>query len=352
MRPSSLIALPLLAAAAGAASGEAAVERHGQAPPPPPPQLFWGFDAGFGDNMVLQQGPAKAAVYGYLDVPAASVRVTVLHNGVALYSVNATLNATQQPFGAGWGVRPCSKADCPPYDMATFTPFAYPLPTWKALLQPMAAGENYTITAVCTGCGNASAPARALTLSNVAFGDVWFCSGQSNMWLPVLHTFDRNDTARNISAGKYANIRVMAGSSANYPYAQWPPAYGDGTVPHASNAWMTAQQAAPAGCMEAQSCPLFSIGATCWYTAQSLANHGVSVPLGLINTALGGQRIEEYMLNTTTAACTDLSGSDTPWWNAQLYGTYINWFVDMTVKGWWWYQGACVRAPVGGGGGG
>lgn len=311
------LAAQLLAACVAAASpGEAELQPGGA---PAPPRLFWGFDAGFGDGMVLQQAPAIAAVYGYLDVPTASVRVTVSQDGAPLYSVDAALNATQQPFGAGWGVRPCSKQDCPPYDMATFTPFAYPLPTWKALLRPTAAGGNYTITAVCTGCANASQP--PLALINVAFGDVWFCSGQSNMWLPVLHTFDRNDTARNISAGKYANIRVMAGSSANYPYAQWPPAYGGGgggAAPRPSNPWLTAQQAAPAGCVEAQSCPLFDVGAACWYTAQALADRGVTVPLGLVNTALGGQRIEEYMVNTTTASCADLSGSDTPWWNGQL----------------------------------
>ena len=87
----------------------------------PPPfrntTLFWGWDAGFGDNMVLQRAPAAAAVYGYLDSPSATVRVTVSSNGAPLYSVDATYNTTLQPFGDGWGVRPCLKAACPPYDM-------------------------------------------------------------------------------------------------------------------------------------------------------------------------------------------------------------------------------------------
>jgi sialate O-acetylesterase len=227
--------------------------------------------------------------------------------------------------------------------MSTFTPFPYPLPTWKALLQPMAAGYNYTVTAVCTGC-NATEP---VSITNVAFGDVWFCSGQSNMLLPVTFSFTRNETANNISANNaYSNLRVMAGSSGNYPYKNWPPAYAravtqpDGKITAASNPWMTAAQAAPAGCVETQKCPLFDIGAACWYAVQSLADMGVTVPIGVINTALGGQRIEEYMLNTTTEACTDLNSQTIPWWNGQLFGTYIYMFTDMTVKGFMWYQGS------------
>jgi hypothetical protein len=142
----------------------------------PPPfrnaTLFWGFDAGFGDNMVLQRAPAAAAVYGYLDSPAATVKVTVYSNGAALYSVDATYNTTLQPFGDGWGVRPCLKAACPPYDMDTFTPFSIALPTWKAQLQPTPAGGNYTITAECTGCISTA----TLTISNAIFGDIWVVS--------------------------------------------------------------------------------------------------------------------------------------------------------------------------------
>ncbi len=139
----------------------------GAPPPPTPPALFYGFDAGFGSNMVLQRAPAAASIYGYLDTPSATVKVTVSSNGTALYSVDATYNSTLQPFGDGWGARPCPKAVCPPYDMATYTPFAYPLPTWKVLLQPTLAGGNYTITAVCSGCITNTS---TLTMTNVIFG--------------------------------------------------------------------------------------------------------------------------------------------------------------------------------------
>ena len=105
------------------------------------------------------------------------------------------------------------------------------MPGWKALLRPTKAGGAYTITAVCTGC----AVNATQSISNVAFGDVWLCSGQSNMWLPVANSFSRNATVAAIVAGKYSNVRVMAGSSGSSVYADktgrvnTAADYGDGT---------------------------------------------------------------------------------------------------------------------------
>ena len=172
------------------------------------------------------------------------------------------------------------------------------------------------------------------------FGDVYLCSGQSNLWLPVANTFHRNESALNISAGAFQNVRMMAGSSSHVPYAAWPPAYGSGA--RASNPWMTATAAAPAGCVAAQNCPLFQVGATCWYALSGLSAGGVTTPIGLMANAIGGQRIEEYMVNTTTSACADLNSQNIPWWNAQLYGQQTLPFVDMTLKGWLWYQGVRI----------
>ena len=156
------------------------------------------------------------------------------------------------------------------------------------------------------------------------------------MWLPVQHTFSRNDTVRSIQAGKFTNIRIMAGNSGNQPYAKWPTNYGQ---KGGSNPWMTAEQAIADGTWDKPSFSLFNLGATCWYFGQRLAELGIDVPIGLADTAIGGQRIEEYSLNTTLDVCTDRMSEDIPWWDAQLYGQQILPFVDATVKGWVWYQG-------------
>ena len=59
-------------------------------------------------------------------------------------------------------------------------------------------------------------------------------------------------------------------------------------------------------------------------------------PLGLIGTAIGGSVIEEWTTNSTTAGCKNASmgrGSQTLWDSKVV--PYLN----MTVKGWLWYQG-------------
>ena len=138
-----------------------------RAPPPPPPSPPvrmimppFSFGPAFGSHMVLQQAPAKSAVFGYLSAGATAVKVTVSSGGKELYSVDASVDATlHQPFGESdsgtWGVK-------------TFNAFNKSVPGWKALLKPAAAGGAYTITATCTGCtANATQ-----SISDVAFGDV------------------------------------------------------------------------------------------------------------------------------------------------------------------------------------
>ena len=123
----------------------------------------------FGDNMVLQMEPAAAAVYGVATPTATHVNITVTESGSAAstYTVQATwlgYNATHQPVGP---------------EFAGMDPGIEPLFAWKALLRPTAAGGNYTLFAQCTGCTGTGEYSNA-TITNVTFGDVWHCSGQSN----------------------------------------------------------------------------------------------------------------------------------------------------------------------------
>lgn len=146
---------------------------------------------------------------------------------------------------------------------------------------------------------------------------------------------------RDISAGKYSNIRLMAGVSGNHvrgdtavgPGGVWPLPYGG---VNGSNAWITTAQAVPDGCVDSGSCPLFGMGATCWFFAQGLADLGVTTPIGIANTAIGGQHIEEFMINSTIATCSETAqhvmGHDFgPWGNSQVFGSQVVPFVDMCV---------------------
>ena len=146
---------------------------------------------------------------------------------------------------------------------------------------------------------------------------------------------------RAIQAGKYSNIRLMAGSSGNKPDGSWPPKYGG---VGGSNPWMTAQQAVADGTWDKPTFSLFQIGGTCWYFAQALADLGVTTPIGITDTAIGGQRIEEFMNNASIGVCSERAGENIPWWDGELFGQQILPFVDMTVKGW---VRSCFK-PIGG----
>ena len=87
------------------------------------------------------------------------------------------------------------------------------------------------------------------------------------------------------------------------------------------------------------------MGGTCWYFAQELVDRGITTPIGIADTAIGGQRIEEFMNNKTytgATACPDAEGGVEvrTAWNGQLFAKQIMPFVDMTVKGWTWCE--CV----------
>lgn len=163
-------------------------------------------------------------------------------------------------------------------------------------------------------------------------------------WLPVDHSFSRNDTVAAIKAGKYNNIHLMAGGSGNNPSTFHPGGEGYGRK-NGSNPWMTAAQAIATGSSASSggSYPLFKLGAACWYFGQRLSELGVDVPIGLADTAIGGQRIEEYMNNATINRCQNRSSENIPWWDGELWAQQVIPFVDMTVKGWVWYQ---VRPPA------
>lgn len=136
------------------------------------------FAGNFGDGMVLQRGPGKAAVYGTA-TPSAAVKLVLAAPGTHAASATSAVTVTTTTNVDG---------------------------SWKVLLPPQSAGTGYTVTATCTGCTNSSAVASA---SDVAFGDVWMCSGQSNMEVTLRNTFSRNESYTEADAGKYNNIRLF-----------------------------------------------------------------------------------------------------------------------------------------------
>ena len=295
---------------------------------PPQPAMFSGV---FDDNMVLQRAPAKAAVFGTTsnftsEATAAKVTVEVTSadqfTGELLASKTYTANVAEDG-------------------------------SWKVLLDAAEAGGAYMITCACTsGCVNSTVGGH---IQNVTFGDVYFCSGQSNMELLLHFTFSRNDTLDAIAKGRYQNIRIR-----QFPHNPMPePTYtveaGKGHLAPNASTWLGAGQAlaieVPAHtcfvCGPANRSVLMTFSAACWYFGQALTdelakmNNGDAPPIGLIASSVGGTMIElwtpaEELQNCKNTSCGTKINSTVC---GTLYNGMVAPFVNMTVKGYVWYQG-------------
>jgi sialate O-acetylesterase len=136
---------------------------------------------------------------------------------------------------------------------------------WQALLPAMSAGGPYSLE-LRTGSG------ESRSISDLLVGDVWLCSGQSNMQLPVSRTLDAE---REIAASANDRIRVLSVTRASSPVPLQVFAH--------PVAWAAA---APA--------TIRDFSAACYYFARELQK-SVPVPMGLIHSSWGGSGIETWL---------------------------------------------------------
>lgn len=196
---------------------------------------------------------------------------------------------------------------------------------WRANLPPLPAGGPHTLTA-------RSDDGRKQTIRDVLVGDVWLCSGQSNMVLEIRRALDADSEAANVIDDK---IRMLTIPTA----ARQTPASGFASLAP----W---RKAAPADA------PRFS--AVCYYFARELRKT-TDIPIGLIVAAWGGSRIETWMshegletvgLDQERLAIARL-GADDPaeaaarwgeiwenWWRGQAPAGDEPWRVDAATADW------------------
>jgi sialate O-acetylesterase len=131
---------------------------------------------------------------------------------------------------------------------------------WQTKLPATQAGGPYTLR--ITG-------SNTLELTNVLFGEVWVCSGQSNMQWPVSAS---KDSEAEIAAGMYPKIRLF--------YVPRVPL----GVP---------QRDVEADWHETTPQTIAGFSAVAYYFGRKLYKN-LDVPIGLINTSWGGTRIEPW----------------------------------------------------------
>ncbi|RYZ98974.1 MAG: 9-O-acetylesterase, partial [Sphingobacteriaceae bacterium] len=161
------------------------------------------------------------------------------------------------------------------------------------------------------------------TVLNILIGDVWVCSGQSNMWMPMKPVFifpgaDNNKTE--IAAANYPNIRYV--NINENPQSNPLEKLG------ASTGWQICSAAtAP------------ELSAAAYYFGRKL-HTTLNVPIGLVVAAVSGTRCEEWTSTPTISGNPTLNsyfGSNTK--KSKLYNGMIYPIRKFAIKGFTWYQG-------------
>jgi sialate O-acetylesterase len=207
--------------------------------------------------MVLQRAPQRAIVWGFGDANT----LTILRMNNKIYTTMSRSEPANAQNKSIWSVTLDPVADEGPFDIH--------------VSQPLANGTLVTIT-----------------IHDVLFGDVWICSGQSNMELTVGMIY--NGTEEIANAGNYPKIRVFttALKGSFTPVEE---------LLNITLNWSIASPSSIGG-------PQWGyMSAVCWLYGRQIHQALGGRPIGLIATSYGGTAIEYWMppkavqdCNTTT----------------------------------------------------
>ncbi len=239
----------------------------------------------FSDNMVLQQN-SDVAIWGWAN-PAEIVKIVGSWNSSDTVKVKAD-NSSE----------------------------------WKATIHTAKAGGPYSIQILANG---------GIELKNVMLGEVWICSGQSNMEMNVgWKIFNGEEEA---AKANHPNIRIfnVAKIGAEYP-----------------------QQDCRATWTVCSPETMRSTSATGYFFARELQEK-LNVPVGIIVSAWGGTPAEVWIEKSRIENNPELTKNkyidNKPWWPGspgRLYNSMIYPFVPYGIAGAIWYQGEsnCSTYPV------
>lgn len=177
-------------------------------------------------------------------------------------------------------------------------------------------------------------------LKNILIGEVWFCSGQSNMEMPV-RGFDRQPT-------KNTND-LIAKAKPSMPIRMF-------TTDSEKGAWVRQFSKKPeSDCkgrwMDNSSENVANISAVAYYFA-SYIREVLEVPVGIIVSSWGGSKLEAWMSREAISPFKEINLSildndeqvknptATP---CVLYNAKIAPAINFTIKGFLWYQGESNR---------
>ncbi|MCH5718269.1 sialate O-acetylesterase [Niabella hibiscisoli] len=136
---------------------------------------------------------------------------------------------------------------------------------WKIILKPMRWGGPYDLTITSSD--------DKKVLQNILIGDVWICSGQSNMEMPVSGWSKVNNAEQEIAAANYPKIRLF-------------------TVEKATS-FVPQKDVAGGQWLECSSANIPSFSAVAYFFGRKI-NQDTKIPVGLISTNWGGTNIQAW----------------------------------------------------------
>ncbi|XP_028817837.1 sialate O-acetylesterase isoform X1 [Denticeps clupeoides] len=251
------------------------------------------FASYYGAGMVLQRAPERAVVWGY---------------GGRKAPVLLTLAGPQ-----GRGIYNSSVADG----------------IWRVMLDPVDAGGPYNITVTQEGSSS------SVTLTDVLFGDIWLCGGQSNMAFTVAQLLNASEELA--QASKFPSVRIfmvaleqsdeeMTDLTVEVPWSVPTAALlGEGNFTHFS--------------------------AVCWLFGRYLFK-SLQYPIGLVQSCWGGTPVEAWSSSRVIQHCGVKDSMDRdfgllsagPIQKSVLWNAMIHPLLNMTLKGAIWYQGEANSA--------
>eukprot|EP00756_Hemistasia_phaeocysticola_P021196 Hpha_TRINITY_DN15761_c6_g6::TRINITY_DN15761_c6_g6_i1::g.38595::m.38595/K07407/E3.2.1.22B, galA, rafA; alpha-galactosidase len=200
---------------------------------------------------------------------------------------------------------------------------------WQVMLNP-SSRANFSID-ISNDAGD------KITVNGASFGDVYFCSGQSNMVFPLKLVL--NATQEIATLAKFPQLHFF---QTNVVWEAEP----QDTIPDGACAagtgqcqkWLSAAEAA-------QDKYIDGFSAMCFLTAREIArlHSNGGLPIGIVQSAVGGTRVEAWMPKDGFDLCPEYkdkvpsrSGNN----NATgLYNAMVHPFTHMSIRAALWYQG-------------
>ncbi|KAM4651390.1 sialate O-acetylesterase isoform 2-T2 [Discoglossus pictus] len=257
------------------------------------------FASYYGHHMVLQMEPSQAGLWGYGEV-GALITVSLLKGMETI-----TKKSIQTNDNTG---------------------------IWKVQLDPVGHGGPYQLLASHDYNGTVS----NITLTDIMFGDVWLCGGQSNMEMTVSQIF--NASKELSEAGNYTHIRIFTA------------ALETSQTELQDLAKVDLQWSRPTPENLGHS-DFTYFSAVCWLYGRYLYET-LKYPIGLVESVWGGTPVEAWSSKRALKTC----GLSEYGYNKRerfhvpefvagpcnyslLWNAMIHPLLNMTIKGVIWYQG-------------